>query len=395
MANQPAKHNQNTILAGAKTCAFPSAADDSHVHRQTKLHKTFIVHGRHHIRVPSYGRNLNKLSKNHVLGASAVPVIADDSKTQAFLVKESKKHVLQPETNNTVENVAENDSKDVEEAISSQNEDSEQLKVLIQTEPEEKQVQSEYSKKDDFSSTKSVECLSEDISDHSTKSEQPLKDKPITSRLVSMMNNQAATPYLTCETATVKNTTIASLIRSEENRLFSACGLPLGDTNKSNNVQEDSAKVLQKIGLKPSVSEHSFKNYANRTQQKLLLQRELSLSCFKSDLDDEQGFQGFIQRQIDRINKEYANILHFINPSKYVILKLFHDGCLDGIKQTSNSLNCKTTEEKSNKNTSRMTEFMNKREHNSKEFNKLKIENDISTSIQAIIEKMWNDKNSS
>ncbi|KAG5519469.1 hypothetical protein PMAC_002096 [Pneumocystis sp. 'macacae'] len=386
MTDLSSKQTQNTSLSDTRIHSLGSIADDSHTHRQTKVHKTFVVHGRHHTRVPSCGRNLNKMNKNAMPAASTVLVVPEELKTRDILTDTLRKHVLQMDIN------------DIDK------------KIVQEIEKQRKDVENNKEKKNDQSGEIGLEVLSPDLEKsqkdiiscsntkmHSLEETEDLDDikrvvlslsKPITSRLMSIRNHQVAMPYLTRETVIAENTAVTQSTLSKEN---DSSSYVLQNLNETNNTSTEPIIPTPKANtLKCAASEPSFKSYMNRTQQKLLLQRELSLTCIKSHSKNESENYDFIQRQIDYINKEYTSISRFINPSKHVILKLFHNGCLEDIKQMLNPINHKSSEDKTNKNSSKLTDFIGKYDNHSKEPNKEEIEyNDITESIQVILEKMW------
>ncbi|KTW27569.1 uncharacterized protein T551_03068 [Pneumocystis jirovecii RU7] len=385
MTDLSSKQTQNASLSDTKTHLLGSTVDDSHIHRQTKAHKTFVVHGRHHTRVPSCGRNLNKMSKHAMPVASTVLVVPEDLKIRGISTNTFRKHVLQmdiDDTNKKTVQETEKQKEDTEDNEEKQNEQSGEIRLQVLPQNLEESEKSvipcsnikihSFEQKEDLNSIKRI------VSSIS---------KPITSRLMSIRNHQVAMPYLTRETAIAENTVATQPTFPKENDSSYA----LQCLNETNNASTESMIPTSKVNtLKSTVSEPSFKSYMNRTQQKLLLQRELSLTCIKSHSKNEPESDNFIQRRIDYINKEYTNISRFINPSKHVILKLFHDGCLEDIKQMSNPINHKSSEDKPNKSSSKLADFIGKYDNHSKESDKEENEhNDITESIQIILEKMW------
>ncbi|KAG4305315.1 hypothetical protein PORY_001485 [Pneumocystis oryctolagi] len=379
----PENNIQNTSSSEEKTCLSKSIGNDSHPHRQIKVHKTFVVHGRHHARVPSYGRNLSRMNKNTVPLTSAVLDVPDESKTQKILTNTVRKNILQMEIDDTDDETVQEAKEFTETTKNDEEHQEEQLKCDKLQVPGKTFEETE---KNNISCFNIEICPVENVvCEKNVKRVVSSPSKPITSRLMSIRNHQVAIPYLTRETAIAKNTTQSVLLKENDS------SYAFQHFNETSNIlPEQITSKSETNALKSVVSDPSFKNYTNRTQQKLLLQRESSLTCIKSHPDNSSDNHEFVQRQIDYINKEYANISRFLNPSKHVILKLFHDGCFEGIKQTSNSVNHKSSEDKSNKHSSKLSNFIGKHDHHVKEPNKLEIKHeDTIASIQMILEKMW------
>ncbi|QSL66215.1 hypothetical protein MERGE_000590 [Pneumocystis wakefieldiae] len=365
MAYLPPKDSRNTLLLNRKMGPNVLPGEDLHARRQTKLHKTFIVHGRHHTRVPSYGRNLNKASKHTASAASEVPSLLSGLKGSVSCDDLLKKSELLVKKENIEKN-----PEDIQEALKEQShlQDEKEEHIEFLKEPE---------KREDFKNLRENVFLSENIA-----------ISPLGGKKESFHDGclDKSFPYLTCETAMVKNIATTQLTCTKD---FSSCVLPSTD-NPGNKTSTESSMELPTSNIpKYASSEPLFRNPISRTQQKLLLQRESSLSSLKSQSNKDHDLSEFMQHQMNRINKDYSNILRLSNPLKHVILKLFHDGCLEGVKNIPSSLSHKTTEEKLPKNTSKFVDLIGKRENVSKESNKSKIEYYDMPSIQNILEEMW------
>ncbi|EMR08245.1 hypothetical protein PNEG_03412 [Pneumocystis murina B123] len=380
MADLPSKYPQNTLLLNRKTSSSVSSGEDLHAPRQAKLHKTFIVHGRHHTRVPSYGRNLNKTCRHSASAVSEVPSLLVKSKSSVSCDDLLKKSELLVKKEN-IEKNAENTERTPKEQLHIEDEKEKHIEPLKEAEQREN---FESLRENVFSSVNITISSLEKKDDFNEEYVDKSQAEHITKRLVSMTNNQVAVPYLTCETAMAKNIPTTQLTSTKE---FS-CILPssdnLGKTSTKSSVEPPTSNVL-----KYAASDPLFRNPISRTQQKLLLQRESSLSSVKSQSNKDHDYCEFIQHRINRINKEYSNILRLSDPLKHVILKLFNDGCLEEVKNIPSSLNHKTAEEKLPKNTSKFVDLIGKRENVFKESDKSKIEYDDMLSIQIILEEMW------
>ncbi|KTW25772.1 hypothetical protein T552_03385 [Pneumocystis carinii B80] len=380
MTDSSSKHHQNTLLTNKKTGPSVLSGEDLPAHRQAKVHKTFIVHGRHHIRVPSYGRNLNKIYKNTASTVTENTELLIEPKSPVSYEGLSKKPELLVKKED-VEKNTENTEKNLKEDQYVDDKKEKDVESLKETEKTENLEENGFS-----SANITIYPLEEKKEDYHEDYDDSSKAEHITKRLVSMTNNQAAVPYLTCETAMVKNIATTQLTSTKE---FSSNVLPSSDNLGKPSAESSSMKPPTASMPKYVTSEPLSRNPINRTQQKLLLQRELSLSSVKPQSNKDHDHQEFIQDQINRINKEYSNILRLSDPLKHVILKLFHDGSLEGIKNIPSSLNHKTTEEKLPKNTSKFFDLIGKRENVFKESNKSTIEYNDILSIQTILEEMW------
>ncbi|KAG5438493.1 hypothetical protein PCANB_002597 [Pneumocystis canis] len=373
--------SQDTLIEHRGTQQTSQEGEDIHIHRQIKAHKTFVVHGRHHTRVPSYARNSNKMGKNTILTASMVQVMPDESEIPENLVDIPEKYHSQMEMNNIIKNVVQDAEK---EDSCVKNKGKGHFEESVQAELLEKPLEN------DISYTNVETCFSQHTNDvQDTKCITSHPSRPITSRIISIKNHQIAMPYLTRETATVKNTATQLTHLEEKDSSLSI----LSHFDNTNDISTEPTTTMPATSaLKSVVSDPSFKKYINRTHEKPFLERELNLSCIKSCSKTNPNNYDFMQRQIDYIDEKYTNISRFINPSKHVILKLFHNGSLEGIKQTSNSLHHKSPEEKSGRNISKVSDFIGKHDNHSKGSNKLNNEQEYTAaSIQMILEKMWQD----